>query len=155
MKYRIVQTGEGFIIQHKCLGLFWENHKTPYYTLFTRDKNCGYMGKELVKFDSIERATEALKLIKSSPIKYNGHKIECSFQLGYVPFYVDMNSHCGYMNSFCGQDSFDIPCFCRYSNKLENVKKAIDDYEMAQIKLKEDKLKKKQNKKIINVWYED
>ena len=46
-------------------------------------------------------------------------------------------------------------CFCRYSNKLENVKKAIDDYKMAQIKLKEDKLKKKQDKKIINVWYED
>ena len=154
MKYRIVQTGEGFIIQHKCLGLFWKNHKTPYYTLFTGDKNCGYMGNELVKFDSIERATEALKLIKSSPIKYNGHKIECSFQLGYVPFYVDMNSHCGY-SSFCGQVSFDIPCFCRYSNNLENVKKAIDDYEMAQIKLKEDKLKKKQDKKIINVWYED
>lgn len=148
MKYRIVQTGEGFIIQHKCLGLFWKNHKTPYYTLFNRDKNCGYMGNELVKFDSIDRASEALKLIKNFPIKYNGHKIECSFQLGYVPFYVDMNS-------YCGQVGVDLPCFCRYSNKLEDVKKAIDYYKMTQIKLKEDKLKKKQNKKIINVWYED
>ena len=154
MKYRIVQTGEGFIIQHKCLGLFWKNHKTPYYTLFTGDKNCGYMGNKLVKFDSIDRASEALKVIKNFPIKYNGHKIECSFQLGYVPFYVDMNSYCGHMNSYC-EVSFDLPCFCRYSNKLENVKKAIDDYKMAQIKLKEDKLKNKQNKKIINVWYED
>jgi hypothetical protein len=106
------------------------------------------MGNELVKFDSIDRASEALKLIKNFPIKYNGHKIECSFQLGYVPFYVDMNS-------YCGQVGVDLPCFCRYSNKLEDVKKAIDYYKMTQIKLKEDKLKKKQNKKIINVWYED
>lgn len=155
MKYRIVQTGEGFIIQHKCLGLFWKNHRSPSYTQYSVEKKAAYNGKKTIKYDSIERATKALQLIKSSPIKYKGHKIECSFQLGYVPFYVDMNSHCGYMNSFCGQDSFDIPCFCRYSNKLENVKKAIDDYEMAQIKLKEDKLKEKQDKKIINVWYED
>jgi hypothetical protein len=106
------------------------------------------MGKELVKFDSIERATEALKLIKSSPIKYNGHNIECTLQLGYVPLYVDINS-------YCGQAALDLPCFCRYSNKLEDVKKAIDDYKMVQIKFKEDKRKKKQDKKIINVWYED
>ena len=66
-----------------------------------------------------------------------------------MPFYVDMNS-------YCGQTAFgDHPCFCRYSNKLEDVKKAIDYYKMAQIKLKEDKRKKKQDKKIINVWYED
>ena len=145
MRYRIVQTGEGFIIQHKCLGLFWKNHKTSYYmyTQFSRDNNCRYMGEELVKFDSIERATEALKLIKSSPIKYKGHKIECTFQLGYVPFYVDMNSYCGETS------------FCRYSTELDLVKKAIDDYKIVQKKLKEEKIKKKQDKKIINVWYED
>jgi hypothetical protein len=148
MKYRIVQTGEGFIIQHKCLGLFWKNHRTPSYTQYSVEKRATYNGKETIKYDSIERATKALQLIKSSPIKYKGHKIECTFQLGYVPFYVDIHS-------YSGQDGIDRPCFCRYSTDLDLVKKAIDDYITTQKRLKEEKLKEKQDKKIINVWYED
>jgi len=148
MKYRIVQTGEGFIIQHKCLGLFWKNHRTPSYTQYSVEKRAACNGKEIIKYDSIERATKALQLIKSSPIKYKGHKIECSFQLGYVPFYVDMHS-------YSGQDCFDKPCFCRCSTDLDLVKKAIDDYITTQKRLKEEKLKEKQDKKIINIWYED
>ncbi len=149
MKYRIVQTGEGFIIQHKCLGLFWKNHRTPSYMQYSVTQRAIYNGNETIKYDSIERATKALQLIKSSPIKYKGHKIECSFQLGYVPFYVDMNSYCGH------DDIIDRPCFCRYSTDLDLVKKAIDDYITTQKRLKEEKLKEKQDKKIINVWYED
>lgn len=152
MKYRIVQTGEGFIIQHKCLGLFWKNHRTPSYTQYSFgkiEKRATYNGKEVIKYDSVVRASEALKLIKNFPIKYKGHKIECSFQLGYVPFYVDIHS-------YSGQDVlFDRPCFCRYSTDLDLVKKAIDDYITTQKRLKEEKLKEKQDKKIINVWYED
>jgi hypothetical protein len=148
MKYRIVQTGEGFIIQHKCLGLFWKNHRTPSYTQYSVEKRATYIGKETIKYDSIERATNALKLIKSSPIKYKGHKIECSFQLGYVPFYVDKHS-------YSGTDDIDRLCFCRYSTDLDLVKKAIDDYRITQKRLKEEKRKEKQDKKIINVWYED
>ena len=148
MKYRIVQTGEGFIIQHKLFGLFWKNHRTPSYTQYSVEERATYNGKETIKYDSIERATKALQLIKSSPIKYNGHKIECSFQLGYVPFYVDMHS-------YSGQDGIERPCFCRYSTDLDLVKKAIDDYITTQKKLKEEKRKEKQDKKIINVWYED
>lgn len=148
MRYRIVQTGEGFVIQRKRFGLFWINHKLHHFTVCRYESKCVYDHKINVVYDSLEEAMSELNVIKKYPLKFMGHRIYYGIQIGNEPLYVDDHS-------CCGLDRFDRPCYKIYSNKVDEVKEKITLKIEEDNRLKEAILMEKKNKKIINVWYED
>jgi len=154
MKYRIIQTGEGYIIQHKLLGLFWRNHKIESFYRFYTDDTCKYERKSLIVYNSLNEAMEALKNIKISPIKHMGHKIYYATQVleNGKGLFVDSNS-------YVGIDGLDRATFSLCDENLANLKMKIMEHENKKCKEEEDKkeakLKEKKDKEIINVWYED
>ena len=152
MRYRIVQTGEGFVIQRKRFGLFWINHKQHHFTVSSYNSNCVYDGKRNVVYNSLEDAMSKLNEIKKYPLKFMGHRIYYGIQTNNEPVYVDDHS-------CCGLDGLDRALYKIYANNVEEVKEKVKK----KIKLKKDKdnkrkeaiLMEKKNKEIINIWYED
>ena len=133
--YRIIQTGEGFIVQSRFLWIFWLNCAEPSFR--SRD---GYVVDDDYPdyriYDSYNEALGAIQRLKHMFYDYKGHTI----QYGYLyneKYFIDLDSE--FIN-YNGEKTYD-----RFAKSLENVKKDIDK----EIREKEQKIK---NKKIINIW---
>lgn len=148
MRYRIVQTGEGFIIQYKKLGLFWLNYKLHHFFESRIDGVCKHDGMVNMVYDSLEEAMGILTEIKKYPSKFMGHTIYYNIQLGNIPLYVDANS-------YCGTDDGDRACYKLYDKNIERLKEKITLKIEEENRRKEAILNEKKNKEIINIWYED
>ena len=141
-KFRIVETGEGFIIQYK--GLFkWYNYEEVYIDYMSRygrwEVSDYFSG--VIKYETLDDAKYNLSVIKAFPIKYKKHKIDIAKKtLDNVVVYVDIDSA-------CADDSYRLA-----SLSLEELKEKIDKYEEDKFQRKLQLQKEKENKKIVKVY---
>jgi hypothetical protein len=141
-KFRIVQTGEGFIIQRK--GLFmWHNYEEvciDFMSRYGRWEVSDYLSG-VIKYETLDDAKYNLSVIKAFPIKYKKHKIDIAKKsLDNVVVYVDIDSA-------CGDDFYRLA-----SLSLEELKEKIDKYEEDKFQRKLQLQKEKENKKIVKVY---
>lgn len=141
-KFRIVETGEGFIIQYKWL-FRWYNYKEvciEYMSLYGRWKVLNYLSG-VIKYETLDDAKYNLSVIKAFPIKYKKHKINIAKKdLGNVVVYVDIDSEIG------------VYSYRLASTSLEELKEKIDKYEENEFQRKLQLQKEKENKKIVKVY---
>ena len=136
MKYRIVETPQGFIIQRKLFNIIWIRCSEAFYSYdyyiggYTKQDNVIWIR------ECLSDAKKALERIKTFPIYYNGHQIIYGIWNGTVT-YIDSNSL-----EFHGTKLF----YRLGSNSLDYLKTMIDELEM----------KKELNKNkdsIIKIYY--
>lgn len=141
-KFRIVETGEGFIIQYKWL-FRWYNYeevRIDYMSRYGRWKVSDYLSG-VVKYKTLDDAKYSLSVIKSFPIKYKKHKIDIAkICLDDSFVYVDIDSA-------CGENDYRLA-----STDLEELKEKIDKYEESEFQRKLKLQKEKENKKIVKVY---
>ena len=141
-KFRIVETGEGFIIQYKWL-FRWYNYEEvyiDYMSLYGRWKVSNYLSG-VIKYETLDDAKYNLSVIKAFPIKYKKHKIDIAKKaLDNVVVYVDIDSA-------CGDNSYRLA-----ATDLEELKEKIDKYEEEKFQKKLQLQKEKENKKIVKVY---
>ena len=138
MKYRIVETKQGFIIQRKLFNIIWIECSEAFYSY--DNYIGGYTRKDNVVWvhEFLSDAKKALERIKTFPIYYNGHKITYGIWNDTVT-YIDLDS----------LRFHSIELFYRLgSNSLDYLKMMIDELER----------KKEFNKDkntIIKIYYGD
>ena len=141
-KFRIVETGEGFIIQYKWL-FRWYNYEEAYIDYMSRYGRweiSDYLSG-VIKYKTLDDAKYSLSVIKSFPIKYKKHKIDIAKKYLDDSFvYVDIDSACG--------DKY----YRLASTDLEELKEKIDKYEESKFQRKLQLQKEKENKKIVKVY---
>ena len=141
-KFRIVETGEGFIIQYKWL-FRWYNYEEvyiDYMSLYGRWKVSNYLSG-VIKYETLDDAKYNLSVIKAFPIKYKKHKIDIAKKaLDNVVVYVDIDSA-------CGDNSYRLA-----ATDLEELKEKIDKYDENEFQKKLQLQKEKENKKIVKVY---
>ena len=138
MKYRIVETKQGFIIQRKLFNIIWIECREAFYSY--EYYIGGYKRKDDVVWvhGSLGDAKKALERIKTFPIYYNGHKITYGIWNDTVT-YIDLNS----------LRFHSIEPFYRLgSNSLDYLKTMIDEFE------KKKEFNKNKNT-IVKIYYED
>lgn len=136
MKYRIVKTNQGFIIQRKLFNIIWIGCSEAFYSYNN------YIGGYTKKYDVVwareclNNAKKALKRIKTFPIYYNGHKITYGIWNGIIT-YIDLSSF----------ESHSAEPFYRLgANSLDYLKMVIDELE------KQKEFNKNKNT-IIKIYY--
>lgn len=148
MKYRIVQTGKGFHIQYKFLGLFWRKRRDPYVSedvpILHKVSRIAWHIYDTNRewcLSTLQEAENVLEVLKTLPIKYLGHSITCGMRMGGGLVYLDSSS--------VGFKTFNMG-----AEKLEDLKIQISNYELQKTNKKLAKKKAKRDKKVINVWYQ-
>ena len=141
-KFRIVETGEGFIIQYKGL-LKWHNYEEVYIgyiKVYGRWEVLDYFSG-VIKYETLDDAKYNLSVIKAFPIKYKKHKIDIAKScLNDDLVYVDIDSR-------CGENSYRL-----VATDLKELKEKIDKYEDDKIQAKRKLEQAKKDKKIIRVY---
>ena len=137
MKYRIVQTPRGYIIQKKWLGLFWTHCSERYYWHWHEWPAYYYLMGSSRRFiyKSYDSAKKGLEMIKAFPMYYKGHKIFCGSFANGTHSFVDVSMTENWLSStyYFGTENLDA------------LKKLIDEYE-------ENKAKEKIANKILKVY---
>lgn len=117
MKYRIVETGEGFIVQERVF-FHWRNVKRCLISKNKKGEWCSTVNKFYTPLETLERARRYLGLLKEYPIKYKGHVIKFNLNFGNDFF-------------FYVQDKENLYFFC---DNVTDVKNHIDMIEEEKVK---------------------
>lgn len=141
-KFRIVQTGEGFIIQYKSF-FRWHNYEECYIDYDKRHdwwEISDYLS-DAIKYKTLDDAKYNLSVIKSFPIRYKKHKIDIAKDyLNNGIVYVDISI-------LCGSEYFRLA-----DKDLDVLKEKIDKYEENKFQHELDLKRKKEDKKVIKVY---
>lgn len=134
MKYRIVETGKGFVIQFKIL-FWWINWS--YRPLYFAGHYLGWEWgsfRTIYYFESKDDAVKQLNFIRQYPIRYKGHIIHAANRYDYPVFYELASI-------------FDDKIFNLVAEDLGKLIKEID-------KKEEEELKRKRESKILKIYDE-
>lgn len=134
--YRIVETGEGFIVESRFLWFFWTETAEPCF----KYDGCSYIEIEpqIWRYETLNDAKGSIHRRNHMFYDYKDHTIT---------YYIDSYGEKGFVDLNSKYKSYDNKTKYRIGGKtLQEVKMMIDRY----IKEKEEEVNKK---KVTNIYY--